>query len=311
MFDVLSGVTATISGLTIEQGESGDGGGIDNSGALPSSDTVTNCSALDGGGLFNSGKATVSDSVSRITTPGSAGRSITSEAPGTCAKLSIDGDSFTDNTGYIGGGAIYDGTTTNTSLSHYSTSGRPSPGPTRSSPAIPQIATGAAFSWPAGRCRFPKDLFSRVHGSYAGGAIAVLGGQATIEGVTLNGNTAGTDGGAIETAGAVTLLDSTVALNSAGDGGGVANLTYGTATGTMTVTNATIYGNTAIGVGGGIENFGTLALTDTTVSGNTALYGGGIYNQGTVTLGNTIVAGDTATSTGPTLAAALPARATI
>ena len=67
----------------------------------------------------------------------------------------------------------------------------------------------------------------------------------------------------------------------------------------MTVTNATIYGNTAIGVGGGIENFGTLALTDTTVSGNTALEGGGIYNQGTVTLGNTIVAGDTATSTGP------------
>ena len=147
-------------------------------------------------------------------------------SPSNRAKLSIEGDSFTDNTGYIGGGAIYDGTTTNTSLSHYSTSGATVTGTDSQFTGNTSNRNGGGILVAGGALSISKgSLFQGDMTSDAGGAIAVLGGQATIEGVTLYGNTAGTEGGAIENAGAVTLLDSTVALNSAGDGGGVANLT--------------------------------------------------------------------------------------
>ena len=59
-------------------------------------------------------------------------------------------------------------------------------------------------------------------------------------------------------------------------GGGIANA------GTLTLTDCTLSGNSATGIGngngsgGGISNTGTLALTDCTLSGNTAIAGGGI-----------------------------------
>ncbi|MBR2695034.1 MAG: hypothetical protein IKE69_12585, partial [Thermoguttaceae bacterium] len=99
-----------------------------------------------------------------------------------------------------------------------------------------------------------------------------------------------------------------------GDGGGIYN------SGTLTLTNSTVSGNTAsssyysyyYSYGGGIYNGGTLTLTNSTVSGNTAFssyssysssyystsysYGGGIYNSGTLTLTNSTVSGNTASS---------------
>ena len=89
-----------------------------------------------------------------------------------------------------------------------------------------------------------------------------------------------------------------------GDGGGIYN------SGTLTLTNSTVSGNTAsssyysyyYSYGGGIYNGGTLTLTNSTVSGNTASssyyysYGGGIFNGGTLTLTNSTVTGNTASS---------------
>jgi hypothetical protein len=73
-------------------------------------------------------------------------------------------------------------------------------------------------------------------------------------------------------------------------GGGIHNL------GTLTLTNSTVSGNTALQVGGGIDSFRTLTLTNSTVSGNTALLsGGGIYNLGTLTLTSTTVSGNSGT----------------
>ena len=69
-------------------------------------------------------------------------------------------------------------------------------------------------------------------------------------------------------------------------GGGI----YISNTGTLTLTNGTVSGNTVGRDGGGIYNSGTLTLTNGTVSGNTAIDEGyGIYNEGTVTLTNTLM----------------------
>jgi hypothetical protein len=64
--------------------------------------------------------------------------------------------------------------------------------------------------------------------------------------------------------------------------------------GTLSLTNATVSGNSAT-TGGGLATFGgTTSLTNATVSGNSATTGGGLYNYGgTATLTNTIVAGRT------------------
>jgi hypothetical protein len=75
---------------------------------------------------------------------------------------------------------------------------------------------------------------------------------------------------------------------ASGGGGGISN------SGTLTVTDTIITGNTTDVFGGGILNFGTLALTDSTVSGNSAscCFGGGIYNGATLTITNSTIAGN-------------------
>ncbi len=70
VFQIDSGVTATLSGVTITDGfTTGDGGGIDNDGSLDISDSsVTNNKATDsadyagGGGIYNGGTLTISNS---------------------------------------------------------------------------------------------------------------------------------------------------------------------------------------------------------------------------------------------------------
>ncbi len=106
-----------------------------------------------------------------------------------------------------------------------------------------------------------------------------------------NGSSSG-NGGGIGNQGALTLTDSTIFNNSADGsfGGGIQNL------GTLTLTGSTIFGNTAFnGQGAGIFNAGTLTATNSTISSNAALgggAGGGIFNiVGALTLtGNTISA---------------------
>ncbi len=71
-------------------------------------------------------------------------------------------------------------------------------------------------------------------------------------------------------------------------GGGIAN------TGTLTVTNSTIVGNSAADFGGGINNLGTLTVTNSTISGNDAAVGGGISNGGRLTVTNSTIVGNSA-----------------
>ena len=58
-FSIASGVSATITGLTIENASASSGGGIYNAGTLTlASDDITGNSARSGGGIFNTGSLT-------------------------------------------------------------------------------------------------------------------------------------------------------------------------------------------------------------------------------------------------------------
>ena len=76
--------------------------------------------------------------------------------------------------------------------------------------------------------------------------------------------------------GTATLTNTSVSGNSAGFGGGVTNWL-----GKVTLlNNCTVSGNSA-DCGGGLYNFyGTAKLTNCIVSGNSAGHGGGVYNYG-------------------------------
>jgi len=128
--------------------------------------------------------------------------------------------------------------------------------------------------------------------------------EAVVSGVTLTGGRVDHFGGAVYTAGLLTLSDVTVGGSSVthpngGYGGGIYN------TGTLTLTDSTVSGNMSTTCGGGIYNDGgTVVLTGSTVSGNSATgtwaNGAGIYNdEGAVTLTDSTVSGNTAAGTGP------------
>ena len=121
--------------------------------------------------------------------------------------------------------------------------------------------------------------------------------------IDLNGNNI--DGGSdyvitINAGGALTLEDSTGsgAITGSTNRGGVKN------SGTFTMNNGTISGNTAKD-GGGVYNFrGTFTMEDGTIEGNNAVYagvgqGGGVYNDQTVfTMNGGTISGNTADTYG-------------
>jgi hypothetical protein len=124
------------------------------------------------------------------------------------------------------------------------------------------------------------------------GALTIA--RSTISGNFSVGSPFGGGVGTLTLVSTLTITDSTIANNSAPEGG-VLN------TGTGTITNSTIVGNTATGTfaAGGVDNGGatvgggTLTITNSTVANNTSAgVAGGIQNRGggTVNLKNTIVA---------------------
>lgn len=78
-----------------------------------------------------------------------------------------------------------------------------------------------------------------------------------------------------------------------GQGGGIYN------DGTLSVTDSTFSGNSAVSYGGALENDGTGVVSNSTFSGNRAgLGGGGIDNNRTVTVRNSTFSGNSAASGG-------------
>ncbi|MGH8589889.1 MAG: right-handed parallel beta-helix repeat-containing protein [Gammaproteobacteria bacterium] len=130
-------------------------------------------------------------------------------------------------------------------------------------------------------------------------------GNLTLAGTTVSGGAAAFGGG-ISNSGTLTLSQSTVSGNTAGGvfgrGGGISNY------GTLTLSQSTVSGNTASGGlsfgsgrGGGIDNSGTLTLRYSTVAGNmtSGYFGGGIHSSnGTITLTDSTVSGNSAKNDG-------------
>jgi hypothetical protein len=108
--------------------------------------------------------------------------------------------------------------------------------------------------------------------------------------------TSSTAAGGISNEGTLTLTNSTIsgntALNFDTSGiGGISNK------GTLTLTNSTISGNTTLGPNGGIggiSNEGMLTITNSTISDNTTELGtGGISSSGRLTVTNSTISGNT------------------
>jgi hypothetical protein len=146
--------------------------------------------------------------------------------------------------------------------------------------------------------RGPGAAILSISGGKSGHIVDVLNGATvTISGLAFKGSTS-LYSGFILNGGTLTLTNSTVWHNTAqvGSGGGIYNNG-----GTLTLNNSTVSDNTALnGLGGGIyNNGGTLTLNNSTVWHNTAEgSGGGIENVGTLTLTNSTVSGNTATTEG-------------
>jgi hypothetical protein len=242
VFQVASGVTDSISGLTISNGliklDTGAwGGGILNQGTLTLtsatvSDNVSDTQSGDtdwGGGIYNNGTLTIQNStITRNTAVGYA----------VGAKTGI-------------GGGIYNVPTT--------------------------FHCGPYLCAQGGILTVLNSTVSANNANDGGGIfnfyVVVTGGgpgMVTMQNSTVSGNAAIADGGGILNRGALTVSTSSLANNTtSGNGGGISNWA------TATVSNSTVSGNQAALDGGGITNNGhhPLNVSNTILAGNSASRG--------------------------------------
>ncbi len=270
VFDIESGVTASLSGLTINGGSANIGGGLYNGGTV----TLSGCSvsgnsaSRSGGGLVNGGTATLFNCTISANSAG--------------YYTSFDGGGVAQ--GY-GGGLLNSGTAT---LSDCAISGN-SAGV--GGGGLENFSYGAAT---VSNCTISGNLADD------GGGVDNGYGTATLINCTISGNSARSFGGGLNDGGlhsaTLSLYDCTVSGNSARSaGGGLENYSA------TTLSDCTISGNSAadgagLWSGGGLGSHGgTAKLIACTISGNLAgLGGGGLYIvYSTATLTDTIVAGNT------------------
>ena len=304
---VASGVTASISGLTIRDGSilapglssninDGNGGGILNAGTLTLMNcTVTNNSVMgsttpvgdgNGGGIDNSGSLTLTScTVSN--------------------NRAVGGTAFLD-AGFSRGGGINNRAGAILAVTNSTLSGNEARGGRSNQGGARPGAGGAIYN--AGTLTL---------------AGSTLTGNAAVGRAAPEGGAGGGLGGGLDNAGTANVNGCYFTNNTAragssersgapADGGGINNR----AGATLTLTNSAVRGNTAIGgggsqsgqpaAGGGIKNLSTATLANCEVSGNTATggstrdfgaaagEGGGLYSVGTLSLTNSTVSGNEA-----------------
>jgi hypothetical protein len=312
---IQAGATVEISGLTVTEGvgfQSIAGAGITNFGTLTLNDvhvtenkgssvaggianygtltlnrsTVSNNDASEYpgmvGGIYNEGTATINNSVIRdnlgltggIWNGGGGGIYLS-----TYGTLTLNNSTIRDNQGLNWGGIHNDGATT--TINH----------------SVLQGNTGSQGGGVSAYGFFDEN--NRIQGSVtisqssilnnsatddAGGIANGPGSRLTLSHSTVAGNSAN-QGGGISNGGIMTVEYSTIRNNSATtQGGGILHSslsnTYAPNSSSMTIDHSGIDNNSA-DVGGGIYNLaGILTLSDSTLKGNTAKAGGGIYNIG-------------------------------
>jgi hypothetical protein len=275
-----AGQTASLSGLTIANG---DAGGIRNYGTLTVSDsTVSGNSVLfrSGAGIQNWGTLTVSGSTvsgNFSTASGGFGSNGGGIFTSYGSNLTISGSTIAGNTADYAGGILCENGATMT------ISGSTIAGNTAT------YAGGAIYNMGAATITQSTLSCSTAGG---GGGIFNDGGSMMVNSSTFSDNTAG-GGGAIWNDSVLTVRDSTFCGNSATDGGAVYNDFYGT----TTLSGSVLTGNTATVCGGALDNIGTVTMHECSLSGNTAgSRGGGIFNGtgAVLTLDDSVVTGNIA-----------------
>ena len=318
VFEVAALVRASISGLTIEDGNGGElGGGVDDLGNL----TLTNCSvsynyAEFGGGIstYPDGKVTLTNCTVTGNSALESGGAIYDGVGGTAT---VSGSTISNNSARFGAGVLTSFYGATLTMTNSTISGN-----------YCSDLGGALYNGAASTATLTNCM---VTGNYAvlGGGINNYGytygtvnrqGQLNLTNCTVSGNTSSTFGGGISNdGGAVKLTNSTVSGNTATTGGGIYNsgkplnsyYPQITRVGTVTLTNCTVSGNTATN-GGGLSNHGsydssatggavgTATVTNSTFYDNTAAqYGGGVDNYGGLaTLTNCTISGNSAATGG-------------
>jgi predicted outer membrane repeat protein len=299
VFIVNAGVTVTLNGLSVANGNTGYngiGGGINNSGSM----TVSNC-------IFHANRAHI------------FGGAI-SNYYGT---LIVSNSIFTDNDAYRGGG-IYNGRGTlivseTAFSSNHADRGQGGAIDNRGITTIDSstflensaIAGGGIHSWDS-TLTVSNSTFTNNHAD-AGGSIDTTLGTVTIDNSTFSdnharngggihsnstmtvdnsmfsGNSAADRGGGIYNGQAtLTVINSTFSINNAPYGGSVYNNGSYAVDGDLRVSNSTFSNNRSVYIGAGILNdiYGTSSISNTTFSNNHADAGGGIANYGTMIVGN-------------------------
>lgn len=343
------GPNVTLINLTITKGNKANdrGGGIYTQGIL----TLQNCTISNSqsreGGIYNQGYLIIEDStfVNNIgLSPASAGAGIYNDSDGT---VNILNSSFISNTisaaGSLGGAAIYNFNgrvsisdsvfrgnvdtfvaairsrplgrlTISNSIFSDNFFGRAvlSAGQTTITDSVFKDNNGGALYINAGFSTIDNTVFSG-NASDFGGAVRIDSAvTVNINNSSFTGNSAGQEGGAIWSEGALDVTDSVFSDNSSNDSGGAIqsgvggsllvdgttfdgnSADYGGAiqlySGNGTVANSTISGNSAQFRGGGVHILGNMTIQNTTVTGNSAANGGGVYNTAALNIANSIFA---------------------
>nr|MBP9664221.1 VCBS repeat-containing protein [Pyrinomonadaceae bacterium] len=130
-----------------------------------------------------------------------------------------------------------------------------------------------------------------------GGVLNVNAGVMNIENSAFSENSGSDGGGLRNSGGSVTIEGSSFSANSSENGGGIQNVDSGV----LSIKNSSFTENNATLSGGGIGSTGTLTILNTTVDGNTTGpngTGGGITTAGDTTIDRSTVAHNTAGSDG-------------
>ena len=129
-------------------------------------------------------------------------------------------------------------------------------------------------------------------GGYArsgGGAVNVFeGGEAILEGISVDGNKAGEKGGAFFVKGKLTLTGCRVTDNESPDGGAV----YCDTNGNVTINGDTHFSSnkTTVCGGGALVNYGTVNIDGISIDNNTAVASGGaIWTSGNMVIKNAMI----------------------
>ena len=278
IFTVDSGVTVSLSGMTITGGNAVSGGGINNFGTLVVTNSVftNNLASNYGGGISYTGGL-----------PPIGGGGIDNEG----GTLVVNNSTFTSNASFEGGGILnsYSGTATvNNSIFAKNSS---------------RTEGGGIYNISGTLTIYDSNFTSNT--VLVGGGGLYSNGATTVMDSTFANNSAVEEAGAIGNGSVeyLSVYNSIFTDNSASYGGAIANLASATFHAPVMVYGCIFIGNTAMldtsvsswggdpyrnGNGGAVFNEGSLTIEYCILADNSATNGGGIYND-TFFGGNTLI----------------------